>query len=75
MARILVVGVMRAGKSTVAEALGRLDGVEVVEEPDNPLSRPFAFRVKWRGRLLIFSRHGKSLTTKAPRNEVENIQH
>ena len=46
MARILVVGVMRAGKSTVAEALGRLDGVEVVEEPDNPLSRPFAFRVK-----------------------------
>ena len=48
MARILVVGVMRAGKSTVAEALGRLDGVEVVEEPDNPLSRPFAFRVKWR---------------------------
>ena len=44
--RILVVGVMRSGKSTVAGALGRLDGVEVVEEPDNPLSRPFAFRVK-----------------------------
>jgi hypothetical protein len=48
MARILVVGVMRAGKSTVAEALGRLDGVEVVEEPDNPRSRPFAIRVKRR---------------------------
>jgi hypothetical protein len=46
--RILVVGVMRSGKSTVAGALGRLDGVEVVEEPDNPLSRPFAFRVKRR---------------------------
>ena len=45
-ARILVVGVMRSGKSTVASALGRLEGVEVVEEPDNPLSRPFAFRVK-----------------------------
>jgi hypothetical protein len=44
--RILVVGVMRSGKSTVAGALGRLEGVEVVEEPDNPLSRPFAFRVK-----------------------------
>jgi hypothetical protein len=44
--RILVVGVMRSGKSTVAGALGRLDGVEVVEEPANPLSRPFAFRVK-----------------------------
>ena len=44
--RILVVGVMRSGKSTVASALGRLEGVEVVEEPDNPLSRPFAFRVK-----------------------------
>ena len=44
--RILVVGAMRSGKSTVAGALGRLDGVEVVEEPDNPLSRPFAFRVK-----------------------------
>jgi hypothetical protein len=44
--RILVVGAMRSGKSTIAGALGRLDGVEVVEEPDNPLSRPFAFRVK-----------------------------
>jgi hypothetical protein len=45
VARVLVVGVMRSGKTTLAAELGRLEGVEVVEEPDNPLSRPYGFRV------------------------------
>ena len=42
---MLVVGVMRSGKTTLAAELARLEGVEVVEEPDNPLSRPYGFRV------------------------------
>jgi hypothetical protein len=46
MALVLIVGVMRSGKTSIATALGQLRGVEVIEEPDNHVSRPFAFRAK-----------------------------
>lgn len=45
MARLLVVGGIRSGKTTFAAELERLERVGVVEEPDNPLGRPFGLRV------------------------------
>lgn len=48
MSRILVVGVPRSGTTWVATILGETRDAVYVEEPDNHLTHPFAFRAKHR---------------------------
>jgi hypothetical protein len=48
MSRVLVVGVPRSGTTWVATLLGSTKGSAYLEEPDNHLMHPFAFRAKHR---------------------------
>ena len=48
MSRVLVVGVPRSGTTWVATILGETRDAVYVEEPDNHLTHPFAFRAKHR---------------------------
>jgi Sulfotransferase family len=67
MTRILVVGIPRSGSTWVARVLASTKGATYLEEPDNHLTYPFAFRAKHNLRGCFY-------TTLGPHDEAPEYE-